>query len=61
MALQEICGLANAPYMKSRTHFLKSVEEDMKNSTSNIDNCYSLAAPPFENVSIFNIFEINLI
>ncbi|KAL5286029.1 PSMB5 family protein [Megaselia abdita] len=49
MALQEICGLSDAPYMKSRTHFLKSTEEEMKNSTSNIENCYSLSAPPFEN------------
>lgn len=53
MALQEICGLSNASYMKTRGHYMRSGEEEIKNFTSNLQNCYSLSAPPFENVSFF--------
>ncbi|XP_055920395.1 proteasome subunit beta type-5 [Eupeodes corollae] len=49
MALAEICGLADAPYMKMSTFSPTDLEREMSQYTCNMENAYSLAAPPFEN------------
>lgn len=52
MALTEICGLSEANYMKDVKFSTNDFYGDIKQNSSNIDNHYQLAVPPFENVRL---------
>jgi len=49
MALQEICGLTGAEYMRPGNFGPKNCELDLKKYSGNFENNLCLAAPPFEN------------
>jgi len=51
MALAEICKINNAPYMKPTAWSSEDADDDLKVLNCNLANPYTLAAPPFENVS----------
>lgn len=51
MALAEICKISKAPYMRPAAWTSSEVENELNAFSSNLANPYTLAAPPFENVS----------
>ena len=52
MALQEICGIANAPFMQATSFTTRNndFQYDMCKYSANFEDPICLAAPPFENV-----------
>lgn len=52
MALIELCGLADAPFMNSSPFSRDDMQAEMMRQSSNMENCFQLAVPPYEKVRL---------
>lgn len=51
MALAEICGLSDAPFMKANSFSTDDAGIELFKLSGNMEDPFSLAVPPFANVS----------
>lgn len=52
MALAEVCGIAEASYMKDKKFSTNDFYSDIITASGNFENNYQLACPPFANVRL---------